>query len=43
MKKKKNLDPPKWDKVHKIEENKLIKKKKMKEIKIKNIIVKLVT
>ena len=25
--KKKNLDPPKWDKVHKIEENKLKKKK----------------
>ena len=31
MKKKKNLDPPKWDKVHKIEENKLIKKKKIND------------
>ncbi len=28
MKKKKNLDPPKWDKTHKIELNKLKKKKK---------------
>ena len=27
MKKKKNLDPPKWDKAHKIELNKLKKKK----------------
>ena len=32
--KKKNLDPPKWDKVHKIEENKL-KKKKIVNDKIK--------
>ena len=34
MKKKKNLDPPKWDKTHKIELNKL-KKKKKKNDKIK--------